>query len=107
MHTTKKKLSEDDLKQLRARFNIPVDDAGIRDYAFVQPEPDNPVVEHLRTKRAALGGSLPWRRQQSTPLAIPDLSILAPLLASSEQRAKYQAQWLLYVYYPCYCVIKK
>ncbi len=63
-----KKLSDDDLKAIRDRFNIPVSDEEISRLPFKKPADDAPEMVYLRERRAALGGSLPVRRNVAPPL---------------------------------------
>ncbi|MBL8303824.1 MAG: pyruvate dehydrogenase (acetyl-transferring), homodimeric type, partial [Ideonella sp.] len=73
-HQTKK-LTDEDIKSFRDRFNIPVSDeqiaAGI---PFYKPADDTPEMRYLQERRAALGGYLPRRRPTADEqLAVPPL----------------------------------
>ena len=73
-HQTKK-LAHDDLRHFRERFGLPLSDDDLDNARLYHPGEDSPEVRYLQQRRAALGGYLPQRRQQATPLtpATPDL----------------------------------
>lgn len=73
-HQTKK-LAHDDLRHFRERFGLPLSDDDLDNARFYHPGEDSPEVRYLQQRRATLGGYLPQRRQQATPLApaTPDL----------------------------------
>jgi pyruvate dehydrogenase E1 component len=81
-----KKLSDDDLRAFRDRFNIPVSDEEIARLPFSKPAEDSAELDYLRSRRKALGGFLPARRREAPPLAIPALDAFKSLLESSEGR---------------------
>ena len=81
-----KKLSEEDLRAFRDRFNIPVSDEDIARLPFCKPAEDSEEMRYLRERRAALGGYLPQRRRSGTPLAIPPLEAFQPLLEGTGDR---------------------
>ena len=66
---SQKKLNEDELKEFRTRFNIPVSDDDISAAPFYKPDEDSPEMEYLRQRRQELGGSLPARMNSSQPMA--------------------------------------
>ncbi|MEO7159849.1 MAG: pyruvate dehydrogenase (acetyl-transferring), homodimeric type, partial [Polaromonas sp.] len=61
VHQTKK-LSDEDIKQFRDRFNIPIPDSQLADIPFYKPADDTPEMQYLHERRKALGGYLPHRR---------------------------------------------
>jgi pyruvate dehydrogenase E1 component len=80
-HQTKK-LTDDDIKSFRDRFNIPVSDeqiaAGIPLY---KPADDTPEMKYLHERRKALGGYLPKRRPRADEqLKVPDLDTFKAVL---------------------------
>ncbi|MCC7257936.1 MAG: pyruvate dehydrogenase (acetyl-transferring), homodimeric type [Gammaproteobacteria bacterium] len=68
-----KKLDVEDLKIFRDRFNLPVPDAEIDGMPFLRPREDSEEIRYLHARRQALGGYLPARRSQRTPLQVPGL----------------------------------
>ncbi|MES2910407.1 MAG: pyruvate dehydrogenase (acetyl-transferring), homodimeric type, partial [Pseudomonadota bacterium] len=64
VHQTKK-LSDEDIKAFRDRFNIPVPDSQLADIPFYKPADDTPEMQYLHERRKALGGYLPHRRTKA------------------------------------------
>ncbi len=60
-----KKLSDDDIRVFRDRFNIPIPDAELSKIPFYKPADDTPEMKYLHERRQALGGYLPQRRTQA------------------------------------------
>ena len=81
-----KKLSDDDLRVFRDRFNIPVSDSDIERLAFYKPAEDSDELKYLRERRASLGGYLPRRRRDAEPLLVPALATFQAMLDGSDGR---------------------
>jgi pyruvate dehydrogenase E1 component len=81
-----KKLSEDDLRAFRDRFNIPVTDDEIARLPFKKPDENSDEMKYLRERRTFLGGSLPARRKEAPPLQIPPLETFNALLEGTGER---------------------
>ncbi|MDH5629591.1 MAG: pyruvate dehydrogenase (acetyl-transferring), homodimeric type [Gammaproteobacteria bacterium] len=81
-----KKMNLDALKQFRDRFNVPVSDADLETTPFYHPGEDSPEIKYLKERRAALGGSVPTRRQKSDSLQIPPLKAFEAITAGSKGR---------------------
>jgi pyruvate dehydrogenase E1 component len=60
-HQTKK-LSDEDVRYFRDRFNIPIPDSELSKIPFYKPADDTPEMRYLHERREALGGYLPKRR---------------------------------------------
>jgi pyruvate dehydrogenase E1 component len=56
-----KKLNEDELRQFRARFGIPISDDEIAETPFYRPPEDSREIQYLQGRRQKLGGSVPSR----------------------------------------------
>jgi pyruvate dehydrogenase E1 component len=82
-----KKLNDEELKEFRSRFNIPISDAEVAKAPFYKPAEDSPEMKYLRERRNALGGSLPLRRTESTPLKTPSEEIFEEFYKGTEGRA--------------------
>ena len=63
-----KKLNEEELKDFRSRFYIPLTDQEVRRAPFYRPAPDSPEMKYLLEKREALGGPIPKRTVRAKPL---------------------------------------
>jgi pyruvate dehydrogenase E1 component len=81
-----KKLSEEDLRAFRDRFNIPVSDEDIARLPFRKPDEGSDEARYLQERRAAFGGYLPARRKEAKPLAIPPLEAFQPVLEGTGER---------------------
>jgi pyruvate dehydrogenase E1 component len=66
-----KKLNEQELREFRTRFNIPVSDDEVAEAPFYRPPEDSPEMEYLRQRREALGGFLPTRTVRAEPVDVP------------------------------------
>ncbi len=75
-----KKLSDDDLKFFRDRFNIPIPDSELPNIPFYRPADDTPEMKYLHERRAALGGYLPKRRVKAEEqFTVPAIETFAPV----------------------------
>ena len=69
-----KKLNEDELREFRTRFGIPISDERVAEAPFYRPPEDSPEMKYLRERREGLGGSVPQRSTVPVPLEVPTLS---------------------------------
>ena len=83
---SQKKLSVDELKAFRDRFDIPISDEELDEFPFYKPEPDSKENKYLLERRESLGGFLPERRVKAKSLAAPDEAIFAEFLKGSGER---------------------
>ncbi|TXH44093.1 MAG: pyruvate dehydrogenase (acetyl-transferring), homodimeric type [Actinobacteria bacterium] len=69
-----KKLTLDDLKELRDTLDIPIPDAQMDPYLppYYNPGPQSEEVQYALQRRYELGGFVPSRRESSRPLRQPD-----------------------------------
>ncbi len=81
-----KKLNQDELKEFRTRFNIPIQDDKVVDTPFYRPPEDSPEMKYLRERRESLGGYLPQRFETSTPLQTPSEELFEEFYAGTEGR---------------------
>ena len=70
-----KKLNEEEIRNFRSRFNIPVPDGQIAELPFYRPSSDSPEIKYLQERREKLGGYLPERRSQVEPLKMEPTSL--------------------------------
>jgi pyruvate dehydrogenase E1 component len=56
-----KKMNEDELREFRSRFGIPISDEEIAQAPFYRPPDDSPEMKYLHERRRALGGYVPAR----------------------------------------------
>ena len=72
---SQKKLNEQELKEFRSRFGIPISDEDIADAPFYRPAPDSEEIKYLLQRREVLGGFIPKREVRAKPLKIPGDSL--------------------------------
>ena len=78
-----KKLNEKELREFRARFDIPVSDEEIAESPFFRPARDAAETKYLLDRRKQLGGFLPRRVVKADSLEIPRPEFFAELLKGS------------------------
>ncbi|MBI2082250.1 MAG: pyruvate dehydrogenase (acetyl-transferring), homodimeric type [Deltaproteobacteria bacterium] len=69
-----KKLNEQELRQFRDRFNIPISDKILKSAPFYKPSPESEEMQYLTERRHRLGGFIPKRRDRKTPVVPFSLS---------------------------------
>ena len=80
-----KKMNEKELREFRARFNIPISDDVIAETPFYRPEEGSPEHTYLIARRKALGGFLPKRTVKAPPLKVPTLADLGQFLKGDKK----------------------
>jgi pyruvate dehydrogenase E1 component len=81
-----KKLSMENIKSFRDRFDIPVPDSEIENLPYVRPPEDSPEIQYLKNTRKKLGGFIPRRRTSSEILKMPNSKIFDKSFESSGER---------------------
>jgi pyruvate dehydrogenase E1 component len=81
-----KKLSDEDLRAFRDRFNISISDEELTGLPFRRPAEESEELRYLREHRNTLGGYLPTRRREAPALTIPPLETFKSLLDGTEGR---------------------
>ena len=81
-----KKLSDDDVRFMRDRFNIPIPDSQLADLPFYKPSDDTPEMQYLHERRKALGGYLPKRRVKADEnFTVPSLETFKSVLEATAE----------------------
>ncbi|HCI13554.1 MAG TPA: pyruvate dehydrogenase (acetyl-transferring), homodimeric type [Gallionellaceae bacterium] len=80
-----KKMDGESLRKFRDRFNIPVSDADLPNLPFVRPAEDSQEAKYLRDRVAEMG-SVPSRRPEAKPLAMPASESFDALLKGTDGR---------------------
>jgi pyruvate dehydrogenase E1 component len=76
-----KKLTDDDIRYMRDRFNIPIPDSELPKIPFYKPADDTPEMRYLHERRQALGGYLPKRRPKADEhFTVPSLETFKAVL---------------------------
>ncbi len=82
-----KKLNEDELREFRTRFGIPVSDEEVAEVTFYKPKDDSPELTYLHERRKQLGGYLPSRVVSVKPIKTPSEKIFEEFYKGTEGRA--------------------
>ncbi|MCH8325808.1 MAG: pyruvate dehydrogenase (acetyl-transferring), homodimeric type, partial [Bacteroidetes bacterium] len=81
-----KKLNEDELKEFRTRFGIPISDSEISRAPFFKPDDSSHEIKYLKERRKNLGGFIPSRKIDLRPLKIPAENIFEEFYKGTEGR---------------------
>jgi pyruvate dehydrogenase E1 component len=81
-----KKLNEDELRQFRTRFNIPISDKDVAKAPFYKPEANSEEMKYLHERRKELGGYVPARQETSKPLKTPSEELFEEFYKGTEGR---------------------
>ncbi len=68
-----KKLNEEELREFRTRFGIPISDEEVAKAPFYKPPEDSPEMKYLHERRKALGGYVPGRPTKPVLTEVPTL----------------------------------
>ncbi len=82
-----KKLNEQELREFRTRFSVPVSDEQLASTPFFRPPAGSPEATYLAERIKAMGGPLPKRRVKVEPLETPSLDQFKEFLEGSGNRA--------------------
>ncbi|HJZ62719.1 MAG TPA: pyruvate dehydrogenase (acetyl-transferring), homodimeric type [Candidatus Acidoferrum sp.] len=81
-----KKLNEEELKEFRSRFGIPLNDQDCIEVPFYRPAEDSEEIQYLRARRDALGGYTPARAVRSKPITTDNEELFKEFYEGSEGR---------------------
>ncbi|MFQ5912805.1 MAG: pyruvate dehydrogenase (acetyl-transferring), homodimeric type [Nitrospinota bacterium] len=81
-----KKMNENELREFRARFGIPISDEDLADAPFYRPPDDSPEITYLRERREALGGYVPVRSCACQPLHPPPEEVFEEFYEGTAER---------------------
>jgi len=81
-----KKLNEQEMREFRSRFGIPISDDDIAEAPFYKPSEDSEEIKYLKERREALGGYLPDRKVLVKPIEIPPDDIFEEFLQGTGDR---------------------
>jgi len=65
-----KKLNEEELREFRSRFGIPLSDHEVAEAPFYRPPENSPEIQYLHALRRELGGYVPQRSVRAKPLQL-------------------------------------
>jgi pyruvate dehydrogenase E1 component len=81
-----KKLNEQELREFRSRFGIPISDEDIDTIPFYRPEEDSTEMQYLQDRRKQLNGYMPTRREKSDSITMPPDDTFQEFLDGTEDR---------------------
>ncbi len=81
-----KKLNEEEMKEFRSRFGIPISDEEIPNAPFYRPGEDSPEIKYMKERRDELGGYLPMRNTNIRPIKTPPEDIFEEFYKGTEGR---------------------
>jgi pyruvate dehydrogenase E1 component len=81
-----KKMGTSSIKAFRDRFSVPIPDDQLEKVPFYRPPEDAPEMKYMRSRIAAMGGSLPSRRRKAEALEVPPLSAFEAQLKGTDDR---------------------
>jgi pyruvate dehydrogenase E1 component len=80
MTHNQKKLNEEELREFRSRFGIPISDERVAEAPFYRPPENSPEMKYFRERRQALGGPAPMRNNAPVTMEMPKLADYAKTL---------------------------
>lgn len=81
-----KKLNEDELREFRTRFGIPISDDEVASAPFYKPADDSPEMKYLRERREKLGGFVPSRKTDIRPIKTPPEEVFEEFYEGTDGR---------------------
>ena len=81
-----KKLNEEELREFRSRFDIPLTDEQCAEVPFYRPADNSEEAQYLRARREELGGYVPRRSVRAKPLVADHDELFNEFLTGSEGR---------------------
>jgi pyruvate dehydrogenase E1 component len=81
-----KKLNEQELREFRSRFGIPISDEELNEVPFYRPPEGSEEMKYLLERRAELGGFVPRRTVDLTPIEAPPEDLYAEFAEGSGDR---------------------
>jgi pyruvate dehydrogenase E1 component len=82
-----KELNENELREFRARFGIPLSDEEVPGAPFYRPPEESPESQYLHEHRQNLGGYIPNRSVTCAPLRTPPESLFEEFYQGTNGRA--------------------
>ena len=69
-----KKLNEEELREFRSRFGIPISDADVANAPFYRPPENSEEMKYVRARREELGGPVPARSTKIPTMDVPSIA---------------------------------
>ncbi|MGC8723773.1 MAG: pyruvate dehydrogenase (acetyl-transferring), homodimeric type [Acidobacteriota bacterium] len=81
-----KKLNDEELREFRSRFGIPISDDRVAEAPFYRPPEESEEIRYLKARREELGGYLPRRIAAAPPNKTPPESLFEEFYAGTGER---------------------
>jgi len=81
-----KKLNEEEMREFRTRFGIPISDKELVETPFYRPPDDSPEMRYLHDRRRVLGGYVPQREVKVEPLPAPEEQLFEEFYDGTQDR---------------------
>jgi pyruvate dehydrogenase E1 component len=81
-----KKLNEDEMKEFRSRFGIPISDEQIANDPYYKPDENSEEIQYIKKRREELGGYVPSRKTDIRPMKTPPESMFEEFYKGTEGR---------------------
>ncbi len=81
-----KKLNEEELREFRSRFGIPISDNDIAEAPFYRPAEDSEEIRYIKERRKRLGGFVPRRQSRAESVEAPAESVFTESIEGSKGR---------------------
>jgi pyruvate dehydrogenase E1 component len=81
-----KKMNDEELREFRSRFGIPISDEKIADAPFHKLPENSPEMQYLQERRQKLGGFVPFRNAKCAPLITPSEDLFAEFYEGTGER---------------------
>jgi len=81
-----KKLNEEEMREFRSRFGIPISDEQIANDPFYKPDENSDEIKYLKKRREELKGFVPSRKTDVRPIKTPPESIFEEFYKGTEGR---------------------
>ncbi|TFH02644.1 MAG: pyruvate dehydrogenase (acetyl-transferring), homodimeric type [Calditrichales bacterium] len=78
-----KKLNEEELRDFRDRFDIPIPDKELEDAPFYRPDQKSEEIQYILDMRKNLGGFVPQRKTVTVPITIPSTNVFNEFMGGS------------------------
>jgi pyruvate dehydrogenase E1 component len=80
-----KKLNEEELREFRDRFDIPITDDKLEEAPFYRPDEKSEEIRYLLEMRQRLGGFVPNRKHVNLPITVPGLNVFNEFMKGSDR----------------------
>jgi pyruvate dehydrogenase E1 component len=79
----KKKANEEELREFRSRFGIPISDEDVAEAPFYRPPDDSVEIKYVTERREAMNGFVPRRPTEIPRMAVPRIDSYREFLGGS------------------------